>query len=97
VALLIAEDAVQESLVRAWRGVGGLDDEGSSGRGSTRSRPTGASLRLINVAGALPVDLTPGTPTTEINWLGPYPDILPEAHYPRPRERRAHVRRSVCP
>jgi hypothetical protein len=47
-----AEHAVQEPLVRARRIAGGLDDEGSSGRGAAKSRPSGASPRLINAPGA---------------------------------------------
>ena len=29
----------------------------------------------------LPAAVTPGTPATEISWLGPYPDSSPEAQY----------------
>ena len=40
-----AEDALQETLLRAWRGLGGFEAAGRSGRGSTGSRRTPASTR----------------------------------------------------
>jgi RNA polymerase sigma-70 factor (ECF subfamily) len=77
-----AEDVVQESLVRAWRTVGGLDERGFV-RAWLYKIATNRCLTAIDQRGrlALPVDVSPGAPTTEVSWLEPYPDISPEARY----------------
>ncbi len=78
-----AEDALQEALLRAWRGMAAFE-----GRSSLRSWLYTVATRtcLDGVAArgrrALPMDLGPASPRavlgdlprTEISWLGPYPD-----------------------
>ena len=78
-----AEDAVQETLLRGWRGVDRFE-----GRSSLRtwlySVATNVCLREIERRGRrlVPVDLGPaadpadglGPPLTETAWLGPLPD-----------------------
>ncbi len=77
-----AEDALQESLVRAWRTAGRLD-----GRGFTRAWlfkiATNRCLTALERRGRreLPVDIARGTAVTEISWLEPFPGPSPEAHY----------------
>lgn len=78
-----ADDALQDALVRAWRGLGSFE-----GRSSLRSWlyaiVTNSCLDAVRRRGrrALPVDLGPSSdravvadsPLTEVAWLGPYPD-----------------------
>src|SRR3954468_16962776 len=78
-----AEDALQETLLRAWRGVASFE-----GRSSLRSWlytiATNVCLRAIEPGPnrALPIDYgpaaadphaDPGEPLTESVWLEPYP------------------------
>ena len=91
-----ADDALQDALLRAWRGLSGF-----AGRSSLRSWlytvTTRTCLDLIEGRGrrALPMDLSPASehamfdnpPDTEVAWLGVYSDTglggraTPEARY----------------
>jgi RNA polymerase sigma-70 factor, ECF subfamily len=78
-----ADDALQDALLRAWRGLAQFE-----GRSSLRSWlytvATRTCLDFAESRGrrALPVDLGPASeravtesaPLTEVAWLGPYPD-----------------------
>lgn len=79
-----ADDALQDALVRAWRGLSRFE-----GRGSLRSWlytvATRTCLDIVERRGkrALPVDLGPSSdravldgnaPLTDVAWLGPYAD-----------------------
>ncbi|WP_327092074.1 sigma-70 family RNA polymerase sigma factor [Nonomuraea sp. NBC_01738] len=78
-----ADDALQDALLRAWRGLRGFE-----GRSSLRSWLYTVATRtcLDSVTGrgrrAMPMDLGPSSeqavlgdaPLTEVAWLAPYPD-----------------------
>ncbi|MPZ00653.1 MAG: sigma-70 family RNA polymerase sigma factor [Actinophytocola sp.] len=78
-----ADDALQDALLRAWKGLTGFD-----GRSSLRSWlyvvATRTCLDSVERRGrrALPVDLGPASdrvradqvPRADVAWLGPYPD-----------------------
>jgi RNA polymerase sigma-70 factor (ECF subfamily) len=84
-----AEDAMQESMLRAWRGIARFE-----GRSSLRSWlytiTTNSSLRLIErrPKRVLPIEFGPpadphgvvGKPLVESTWVEPYPDERLPAH-----------------
>lgn len=92
-----ADDALQEALLRAWRGLGRFAERGSL-RSWLYTVATRTCLDLVEARGrrALPVDLGPSSeravvgdaPLAEVAWLGPYDDArlgagpaAPEARY----------------
>ncbi|WP_308250859.1 sigma-70 family RNA polymerase sigma factor [Nonomuraea rhizosphaerae] len=80
-----AEDVVQESFVRAWRGLGRFDGRGSV-RGWLYKIATNRCLTVLEQRGRreLPADLSSdATPDVETVWVEPYPDdrLGPEARY----------------
>jgi RNA polymerase sigma-70 factor (ECF subfamily) len=77
-----ADDAVQDALLRTWRGMDRFEERGSV-RSWLYTIATNVCLDAMSSRGkrALPVDLRPpseqavpdGEPITEIPWLGPIP------------------------
>lgn len=65
-----AEEAVQETTVRAWRGLAGFQGSGPLRHWLYRIATT-TCLKMINRRGRDPL-----TSTAEVVWLQPYPDTL---------------------
>ncbi|QFZ23023.1 sigma-70 family RNA polymerase sigma factor [Saccharothrix syringae] len=84
-----ADDALQDALLRAWRGLAGFQERASL-RTWLHTVATNTCLDAVRGRGrrALPVDLGPASehavvdnaPATDVAWLGPYPDD-PTGHY----------------
>jgi RNA polymerase sigma-70 factor, ECF subfamily len=78
-----ADDALQETLIRAWRGAAGLREDRSA-RSWLYAIATNVCLTELERRRKrlLPVDLgpaaeahaPPGGPVTDVEWLDPYPD-----------------------
>ncbi len=85
-----AEDAVQETLLAAWRGLPGFESR-SSVRGWLYRIATNRCLNAIRDAGRRPplapvppFDAPEPTRHNEVPWVQPYPDVLlPESAYLR--------------
>ncbi len=101
-----AEDALQEALLRIWRGLAGFEDRGGGALRAWLYRiATNASLDLIarRRRRALPADLipaaggeeVPGKPLTEQVWIEPWGEAMAVAdEAPGPGE-RAEARESL--
>ncbi len=91
-----ADDALQDALLRAWRGLAGFERRGSL-RSWLYTVATRTCLDLVARRGrrALPMDLGPAAeeavvdlaPSSEVAWLGPYPDADVAAGYAAPEAR----------
>ncbi|TYP89042.1 RNA polymerase subunit sigma-70 [Blastococcus xanthinilyticus] len=79
-----AEDVVQETLLAAWRGIGGFVEERATLRTWLYRIATNQSLNARRAAGRRPAtawdvpDVEPPEPTSlgEVTWLEPCPDAL---------------------
>jgi RNA polymerase sigma-70 factor, ECF subfamily len=90
-----AEDALQETLVRAWRALAAFEGR-SSVRAWLYTISTNVCLTAIEQRGrrALPVDFGQAPDADEVSWLEPYPDDLVEDGRAAPQA-RYELRESV--
>ncbi|WP_349881170.1 sigma-70 family RNA polymerase sigma factor [Micromonospora sp. HUAS YX12] len=91
-----AEDAVQDTMDRAWRAVDRFEDRGSI-RPWLYRIATNRALSLLDARGRreLPTDFTAqGVSRAEVTWLEPYPDPLAPSVQPDP-ETHAIARESI--
>src|ERR671925_952428 len=79
-----AEDAIQETLLAAWRGLDGFEERASL-RAWLYRIATNRCLNVLRDSSRRPPDMrplpfTPPEPTRygEVAWLEPYPDVLLE-------------------
>ncbi len=81
-----AEDAVQDTLLAAWQGLGGFTEERASLRTWLYRIATNRCLNALRTASRRParawdvpgVDRPEPTRLGEVTWLEPYPGALPE-------------------
>jgi RNA polymerase sigma-70 factor (ECF subfamily) len=85
-----AEDALQETLLAGWRGLGGYEERASV-RTWLYSIATNRALNMLRAAKRRPqiemppdVSLPEPTRTAEPLWLDPYPDVLIESELAGP-------------
>lgn len=88
-----AEDAMQDTMLRAWRGLTSFDGTGPIRPWLFRIA-TNRCLTLSDTRRRLPTSSPAGAPGIESAWVGPYPDVQLDAVNLDP-EARAIRRESV--
>jgi RNA polymerase sigma-70 factor (TIGR02960 family) len=92
-----ADDALQESMVRAWNGLARFDGGGPIRPWLFRIA-TNRCLTLLDgrKRRELPADLSPGAPLTEVAWLEPYPQAPHGPGYAEDPQAGAERRESIA-